>query len=105
MIVGNKKSKKIRLTPFKNRELYLAFILGYYDGDGKVGSTVITGGSLCFIEEVKNYFNNPYKIWVTNSEWKEMGYNVYLGMKLMKYMLNNYENSLYRKRIHFDNHK
>ncbi|MFX1575413.1 MAG: hypothetical protein ACFFB0_21980 [Promethearchaeota archaeon] len=97
-IVGNQKSKFIELPRLASRELYLAFILGYYDGDGKVGSTVITSGSINFIQQVKCYFKITYKIWQTNSEWEGIGYNIYLGMDLMREMLTNYEDSLYRKR-------
>ncbi len=97
-IVGNQKSRFIELPRLASRELYLAFILGYYDGDGKVGSTVITSGSINFIQQVKCYFKIPYKIWQTNSEWEGIGYNIYLGMDLMREMLTNYEDSLYRKK-------
>jgi hypothetical protein len=34
----------------------------------------------------------------TNSEWKGIGYNIYLGMNLMREMLDNYKESLIRKR-------
>lgn len=97
-IVGNHKSKSIRLPKLASRELYLAFILGYYDGDGKVGSTVITSGSIKFIRQVKNYFGIIHKIWQTNSEWEGVGFNIYLGMELMREMLTNFKNSLIRKR-------
>ena len=97
-IVGNQKSKSIELPKLASRELYLAFILGYYDGDGKVGSTVITSGSINFIQQVKSYFKITYKIWQTNSEWEGIGYNIYLGMDLMREMLANYKDSLVRKR-------
>ncbi|MFX1572864.1 MAG: hypothetical protein ACFFB0_08945 [Promethearchaeota archaeon] len=97
-IVGNQKSRNIELPKLASRELYLAFILGYYDGDGKVGSTVITSGSIKFIQQVKSYFGIIHKIWQTNSEWEGVGFNIYLGMALMREMLTNYKNSLIRKR-------
>lgn len=100
-IVGNQKSKSIELPKLASRELYLAFILGYYDGDGKVGSTVITSGSIKFIQQVKSYFEITYKIWQTKSEWDGIGYNIYLGMDLMREMLANYKDSLTRKRKYF----
>jgi len=81
--------------------LCLAFILGYYDCDGKVGSTVITSRSINFIRQVKSYFRITHKIWKTNSEWEGVGFNIYLGMDLMREMLTNYKNSLIRKRICF----
>lgn len=101
-IIGKEKSKLIELPYLKSRELYLAFLLGYYDGDGKVGTTVITSGSIRFIRQVKEHFNIPYKIWRTDSEWEGVGYNIYLGMDLMREMLVNYKYSLPRKRTCFE---
>jgi len=101
-IIGKKKSKSIELPQLASREYYLAFILGYYDGDGKVGSTVITSGSIKFIRQVKSHFKITHKIWRTDSEWDGVGYNIYLGMDLMREMLPNYKNSLHRKRKHFE---
>lgn len=100
-IIGKKKSKSIELPKLASKEFYLAFILGYYDGDGKVGSTVITSGSIKFIRQVKSHFKITHKIWRTDSEWGGVGYNIYLGMDLMREMLANYKNSLHRKRKYF----
>lgn len=102
-IVRNKKSKSIELPKLASREFYLAFILGYYDGDGKVGTSIITSGSLKFIKQINTHFNIPYKLWPTHSEWNGLGYNIYLGMNLLREMLENYKNSLYRKRVYFKN--
>jgi hypothetical protein len=101
-IVGKEKSKNISLPYLDSKDLYLAFLLGYYDGDGKVRTTIITSGSINFINQIKAFFNIPYKIWPNFSEWDGLGYNIYLGMKLMREMLENYKYSLFRKRIHFD---
>lgn len=75
-IVGNQKSKFIKLPKFTSRELYLAFILGYYDSDDKVGSTIITSGSISFIRQVESYFRITYKIWQAKNEWEGIGYNI-----------------------------
>ena len=101
-VVGKEKSKSIELPHLDSRELYLAFLLGYYDGDGKVGTTIITSGSIRFINQIKKHFNIPHKIWRTDSEWEGVGYNIYLGMDLMREMLANYKNSLPRKRSHLE---
>ena len=101
-IVGKEKSKQIELPFLDTRELYLAFLLGYYDGDGKTGTTAITSGSLKFIKQIKKNFNLPFKIWRTDSEWEGVGYNIYLGMELMREMLVNYKNSLLRKRKYLE---
>jgi len=101
-IVGKMKSKNIELPDLANRGLYLAFLLGYYGGDGKVGTTIITSGSNKFIQQIKESFNIPNKIWRTDSEWEGVGYNIYLGMDLMREMLANYKNSLQRKRAYLE---
>jgi hypothetical protein len=101
-VVGKEKSKSIELPHLDSRELYLAFLLGYYDGDGKVGTTIITSGSIRFINQIKQHFNILHKIWRTDSEWDGIGYNIYLGMDLMREMLANYKNSLPRKRSNLE---
>lgn len=64
LIPGKKKSKNIELPDFRKkgisfqvlRKLYLAFLLGYYDGDGTKDATRITSGSLKFLEQIKGLF-------------------------------------------------
>ncbi len=64
LIPGKKKSKNIELPDFRKkgisfqvlRKLYLAFLLGYYDGDGTKDATRITSGSFKFLEQIKGLF-------------------------------------------------
>ena len=52
-----RKSMIIELPSLDSRELYLAFLLGYYDGDGTVNTTRITTGSVKFLEQIKEKFS------------------------------------------------
>jgi hypothetical protein len=50
------------------------------------------GGSICKKSSI-NKFDIKNKIWITNSNWGGRGYNIYLGMNLMREMLINYKDS------------
>jgi len=104
-IVGRAKSKSIQLPKLNNRELYLVFLLGYYDGDGKVKTSRINCGSKDFLTQIQQIFGLSYKITrktsggpiegrEINGECFEMG----LGKALFNEMLDNYQFSLPRKR-------
>lgn len=89
-----RKSNIIELPNLSKRELYLAFLLGFYDGDGKTGTTRIVTGSILFLKQIKKHFNLPYKIYEKNSSgyWKgklivSHGYSMSLGVELYKEML------------------
>lgn len=107
-IVGKEKSKNIEFPTFDRRDLELAFLLGYYDGDGKTNKTIICSGSLKFLEKIKEKYILPFKI-VTNKRshyYKGKliagtSYELSLGAQLFNEMMVNYEDSLLRKRKHF----
>jgi hypothetical protein len=88
------KSKIILLPKLNSRRLYLAFLLGYYDGDGTVKTSKITSGSKRFLEQIKEMFKIKNKINI-----RKGAYDLYLGADLFNEMLCNYSNSLNRKRI------
>ena len=94
-----RKSKVITLPELQNRDLYLAFLLGFFDGDGTEGTTKITSGSRKFLEQIKILFKLDFKI--HQKQGKGVGYDLYLGKKLFNEMLDNYKNSLTRKRHTF----
>jgi len=103
-----RKSKIIELPKLSKRELYLAFLLGYYDGDGKTGTTRIITGSKIFLDQIKKHFDLPYKIYEKNSSgfWRgrfivSHAYSMSLGVNLYNEMLATYQNSLPRKRHNF----
>jgi hypothetical protein len=100
-----KKSDIIRFPNLGNRELKLAFLLGYFDGDGKQGTTRISSSSCLYIEDIKRIFKIDYKPEITTYKSKsgenKRSYKLHLGADLFNEMLENYEASLPRKRIKF----
>lgn len=60
-----RKSDIIRFPDLGNRELKLAFLLGYFDGDGKQGTTRISSSSRLYIEDIKSIFKLDYKPGIT----------------------------------------
>lgn len=101
-----RKSKVIQYPKLSNRDLELAFLLGYYDGDGRRHSTRISSGSIQFLGQVKDRFNLPYKIQIEGtkgklSDGREIsGTKCYmcLGPGLLNEMMQKYEHSMPRKR-------
>jgi len=87
------------------RDLELAFLLGYYDGDGVQHTTKITSGSIRFLEQAKNRFNLPYKIRkeegggeICGRKVKGIRYRMVLGAELFNEMMENCVDSMPRKR-------
>ena len=93
MIPGNLKSKNIELPKLDSRELCLAFLLGYFDGDGIQGTSRITSGSINFLNQIRSKFNLRFNI-------DDSHMRLTLGAKLFNEMLDNYKSSLMRKRIY-----
>jgi len=105
MIVGKEKSKNIEMPVLKNHGLYLAFLLGYYDGDGKQGTTSIKSGSKIFLKQVKKLFGLNTNISTTKYSLKDgqdsEAYDFWLGAELFNEMIDNYKYSISRKRKQF----
>jgi len=105
-IIGKNKSRNIELPKLNCRELYLAFLLGYYDGDGFEGTSGIASGSIVFLQQIKEMFNIKNKIHFEEHEGvmpngrivKGNCYKMFLGADLYNEMLENYQDSLQRKR-------
>lgn len=103
-----RKSKVIELPDLDSRELYLAFLLGFFDGDGTQGTTRITCGSRKFLEQIKEMFQLQFKIldkhsdgYIEGRKIRGNGYSLCLGANLFNEMMSNYSNSLPRKRHYF----
>lgn len=90
-----RKSKIITWPNLNNRELDLAFLLGYSDGDGTLSwsGSLITCGSLVFLQQIKEHFNlsSTLRDCITF-------FRINTGITLYKEMLDNYQDSLPRKR-------
>ena len=108
LIPGKNKSNDIKFPQLKTRELNLAFLLGYFDGDGTQKTSKITSGSKIFLEQIKKKFKLEHKIEIVRSggpingrEINGVAYRLALGSVLFNEMLDNYKNSLPRKRNRF----
>ncbi len=106
-VISN-KSNILELPKLWNRELYLSFLLGYYDGDGTTGTTRITSGSEKFLEQIRNHFNIKNKIrgestkgTIDGRYFKGFKYVLYLGAELFNEMLDNYKESMSKKSHRF----
>jgi hypothetical protein len=100
-----RKSKTIEFPKLFDRDLELAFLLGYYDGDGKQNTTRIMSGSMGFLEQIKERFNLSFRINATQRESEICGrrikgteYYMHLGTELFNEMMENYTRSMPRKR-------
>jgi hypothetical protein len=100
-----RKSKTIQYPKLTRTSLEFAFLLGYFDGDGRRNTTMISSGSERFLRQVKKRFDLPYKIRVDKREKEIYGrkikgtnYMMCLGAELFNKMMKNYTNSMPRKR-------
>jgi hypothetical protein len=89
--------KRTKFPIIENRELDLAFLLGFFDGDGKEGTTQFHIGSKPILEAIKQKFKLKNQIRPDGVG----NYYFSLGGKLFNEMLDNYPNSLERKRKYF----
>ncbi len=100
-----RKSKRIEYPELSRRDLELAFLLGYYDGDGTQNTTMIASGSIKFLEQARDRFDLRYRIHRRVSEKEVLGRKIrgtecdmYLGAELFNEMIKNYAQSMPRKR-------
>jgi hypothetical protein len=100
-----RKSKIIEYPKLTRRCLELAFLLGYYDGDGQQKTTRIHSGSIKFLKQVKKRFHLPCIIQTNEREStiysrkiKGTEYFMELGTKLFSEIMRNYKHSMPRKR-------
>jgi len=96
LLVGKNKTYQIEIPSLDKRELVLAFLLGYFDGDGKQGTSRITSSSYKFINQIKIKFNLPYHIY---REPGKTACSLHLGAELFNELLDNYKDSMARKRV------
>lgn len=89
--------KKSRFPILNNHELDLAFLLGFFDGDGKAGTNQFHIGSKFILEDIKDKFQIKHQIIPDGVGY----YYLSVGAKIFNDMLNNYSDSLPRKRKYF----
>ena len=75
-----KKSKTLRF-PAIDKMLYEGFILGYYDGDGTEGTTLVSSGSFEFLSDIKKIMDIKFNILK-----REKCYYLSLGANLFRSM-------------------
>jgi len=96
-----KKSLRLKFPLLEREDLYMAFILGYYDGDGCSGSSVICSGCLDFLTDVKRYFCIKYSPKLKLNPYGQC-YVLSLGRKLVRKLLLNFDYGIERKRFFKD---
>ena len=108
IIAGKRKTYHIKLPRLLSRSHYLAFLLGFFDGDGTANTTRITTASLIFLKQIKRQFKikyQPKKVFSAfkgkNKIYKGSAYIMYLGGNLFNELLDNFSESLPRKRKRF----
>ena len=109
-----KKSNKIKFPNLGNKKLQLAFLLGFFDGDGtlrfsksgKINGAKISSNSRKFISAIKNLFNLNYVISHAKYELKDgsksTNWRINLGLDLYNQMMSLQLKSLERKRASLD---
>ncbi|MHA1669725.1 MAG: LAGLIDADG family homing endonuclease [Promethearchaeota archaeon] len=114
-----RRVKTPKLPILQNRKLMLAFLLGFYDGDGTLGFDKKTGkirpriasSEIEFLHQIKQYFGIKYQISTTemvkfNIRTEKMvniiGSRLDIDKEIFKEMLNAFKNSLEIKRVPID---
>ena len=100
-----KKSHKIRFPRFAPKELLMAGVLGFFDGDGShSGDTARIGNimSKSFLDDIIEVFD--LKQTETKEHWENgeiRGYYLSLGAEFFNKLIQNYKRSLPRKRRYY----
>ncbi|MBY9018254.1 MAG: hypothetical protein KGD66_05405 [Candidatus Lokiarchaeota archaeon] len=90
------------------RKLFLAWLLGFYDGDGEMNNTRITSSSRQFLQEIKESLKIDFKIrllydidkksYLEGIVAKKPHWRLTLGISIFNEMMQNYKKSMPRKR-------
>jgi hypothetical protein len=86
--------KQTEFPKLNTRELDLAFVLGFFDAEGKEGTTSLHLGSKKILDQIKERFDLPHNVYPD----KEGYWYFSLGSKFFNKIMDNYKNSLERKR-------
>ena len=89
-----RKTLSLPFINLSNKQLDLAFLLGYYDGDGEENSCVVTCGNRNFLQGIINKHKIKFEIKIYGNNTFKLN----LGSTLVKAMLDNHSNSMPRKR-------
>jgi hypothetical protein len=97
---GPKKSHTLRFPAQLTGDCRLAWLLGYFDGDGTAGSTDVCSASLELLRDIQSLFVLSAPIRRAKTVWR-----MCLGVDLFRQMLTVYPESMLRKRAPCANHK
>lgn len=92
----NAKSKIIKLPDFNDDNLDLAFLSGYYDGDGAANSCELYCGSKEFLQQIKNKYNIKFEV-----KKKDRVFLLNLGADFKRKIIKNYPECMERKKNTF----
>jgi transposase len=96
----NNKSLNLKFNNFNEETLDLAYLMGFYDGDGFANSSVVCSASIDFLKQIKIKYDIKYEITKKNNLFL-----LNLGANLKRKMMTNYPNSLERKRTTYKGDK
>jgi hypothetical protein len=99
-----KKTFTISFPELGNIEFDLAFLLGFYDGDGSSNRTDICCGNINFLNQIKEKFKLMFDITERKNKYGSAFY-LNLGAELKRKLLKNYPFSMDRKKLLFPNDK
>lgn len=91
------KAKSLKLLTFHKEVYTLAFLMGFYDGDGQEHNASVCSGSLYFLSEIKKKYKLTSKIRLLINNWGRC-YELSLGKVFLKELMINYPDSMNRKR-------
>lgn len=94
------KTYDLRLPKFENKELILAWIKGYYDGDGCENRARIYSANYNLLYDIKEYLQIPHDV----MQQKTL-FQLYIGQKNLYILSCNYHDGLKRKTIDYINEK
>ncbi len=100
--LGYASSKTVRkeIPYLMDRNLFLAWLLGFYDGDGSQDTTLIYSASKVFLEQIKNKLGLGWEVKEIKRPQKNY-YYLRLGAEIFNEMMRNYQYSMKRKRRKF----
>ncbi|MEJ2279259.1 MAG: retropepsin-like aspartic protease [Candidatus Lokiarchaeota archaeon] len=91
-----KQGKDFPFASTLSKPLYRAFLLGFFDGEGRVGTSKITNTNYQFLSQIKKDFKIDSEIKLRKGT--ENVYDLFLGAGLFNRLLDNYKDSLKIKR-------
>jgi hypothetical protein len=97
------KTFHIKLPNLDSREFDVAFLLGFFDGDGREGTTNLRSGNKMFLEQIKKKYDLLFDVYPDKDN--PNAFTLSFGARLFNEMMSNYAESLQRKRKTFNVNK